>query len=85
MCLTVVCARRCETHVEHLPDDEHEPLLGEAAHVEPRLSGERHLELLLQVALLGADLPDTAAPLSVGVLAHVTARRDGTLPGVAIR
>ena len=46
------------THVEHLTNDEHEPLLGEAAHVEARLAREGDLQLLLEVALLVSDLPE---------------------------
>ena len=58
------------THVKHLPDDEHEPLLREAAHVQARLPGEGHLQLLLQVSLLVGDLTDRrAGMLSGGLMA----------------
>ena len=42
--------------VKNSSDQELEPLLGEAAHVEAGLTHERHLKLLLQVARLLRDL-----------------------------
>ena len=42
--------------LEDLSDQQQEPLLGESAHVQPRLPRKRHLQLLLQVVLFTCDL-----------------------------
>jgi len=52
-------ARLTVVRVEDLSDQQQEPLLRQAAHVQPRLPDKRHPQLLLQVTPLPRQLEET--------------------------